>query len=65
MPKSPARSSAKSSGRQARLARALRANLKRRKAQARAKAAAESGPGGEAANAPAPHPRPNMAQKAD
>ena len=74
MPKPPAKSSAKStaklSDKQDRLARALRANLKRRKAQSRAKADAQAPAGTDDEAAPgerqagsAPRPRPNMAQK--
>jgi hypothetical protein len=64
-----ATSSAKSAGREARLARALRANLKRRKAHARAKQG-QAGADGEAEaaggadeTAVGPGSRPNMAQK--
>jgi len=73
------KSTAESAGREVRLARALRANLKRRKAQGRVKAqpageAAQAGSGadgeGQGAAAPdetrpAPRLRPNMAQKSD
>ena len=64
MPKPPA----KSSDRQDRLARALRANLKRRKAQSRAKADAQAPAGEDDATASGekqtgPASRPNMAQK--
>lgn len=70
MPKPPAKSTVKSSGKQDRLARALRANLKRRKAQSRAKADAQApagtddeAPPGDRQAGSAPHSRPNMAQK--
>ena len=68
MPKPPAKSSARSSDKQDRLARALRANLKRRKAQSRAKAGAQAPAGTDDATASGekeagPAPRPNMAQK--
>ena len=73
MPKPPAKSSFPTSDRQDRLARALRANLKRRKAQdrerGRAKADAQA-PGSADDEEPgvpdegvAPRPRPNPAQK--
>ena len=73
MPKPPARSPAKPSDKQDRLARALRANLKRRKAQdrerGRAKADAQApdraddGEPGAADEGAAPRLRPNPAQK--
>ena len=69
MPKPPAKSSFPTSDRRDRLARALRANLKRRKAQSRAKADAQA-PGSADDEEPgvpdegaAPRPRPNPAQK--